>query len=489
MAIIPATKLKVIPMPKEVIGESAEGVFGCTAYVPFIKCECECFKAAVGAFTAYVQKAHGVKLTEGDGGTSVVYDSGIEEGAYRIVSDEKGIVLSASGVEGINYALATLLQLISVTSGGPAVPIVTINDKPDCSYRSLMVDLARQWHPFELLSDYVDLCWFYKAKYLHLHFIDTQSYTLPSDVFPKVSTEGRHYTKEQIAQLNEYALARNVELIPEIEVPGHAAAMVKAYPELFACVPMEVKTDDADPTAFKSHFKNNIINVGKPGIMDTLKQLVSEIIEMFPNSKYLHIGGDEATINEWNYCADCTKYMKDNNIDGVRALYTEFTKRMTDMVLSLGRTPIVWEGFPKEGAETISRDVVVIAWESYYHLAPDLLEEGFNIINCSWQPLYIVPSRHWTVENIMAWNIYNWQHWWPKSEARLNPIHVQPTNQVMGGQLCSWECRHDQEIQPIKENLAALSERTWNIKRYADDKEFRIKLDYVLSVADKLVKR
>ncbi len=489
MAIIPASKLKVIPMPKKVIGESAEGEFEYFSLNPSFVCDCKAFGAAASAFFAYAKKVHGLVFSDGDSCITVSCDSSIEEGAYSIVSDRSGIKVTASDTEGINYALATLLQIISSESGLLSAPVVTIYDKPDCKYRSLMVDLARQWHPAELLSDYVDLCWFYKVKYLHLHFIDTESYTLPSDIFPKVSTENRHYTKAEIAKLNEYAHERNVELIPEIEVPGHAAAMVGAYPELFACVPLDTEVEDVDPTAFKSEFKNNIINVGKPGIMDTLKTLVTEIIEMFPYSKYLHIGGDEATINEWNRCADCVKYMKDNGIDGVRALYTEFTKRMTDMVLSLGRTPIVWEGFPKEGSEAISRDVVVVAWESYYHLAPDLIEEGFNIVNCSWQPMYIVPWRHWSVEEIMAWNIYNWQHWWPKSDARLNPIHVQPTEQVLGGQLSAWECTYDQSIQPIKENLAALTERTWNIRRYADDEEFRVKLDHVLTLADKLVKR
>jgi len=481
--IIPASKLKVIPMPKSVKGEKENGTFDIVPLETVVYTDTEAYTPAVDAFIGYAKKAHSLTVTKSAEkpakGIIVTADTALDESAYRLTTNENGAVISASSAEGINYALATLLQMMTNTAGGAAVPVAEIEDKPDCTYRGLMVDLARQWHPYETLAKYVDICWLYKVKYLHLHFIDNQSYTLPSDVFPKLPTEGRHYTKAQIAELNAYAFDRNIELIPEMEVPGHAASIVRSYPELFANTPAEDEPD--------RNMSKYIICVGKEGIMDTLRRQAEEIIEMFPNSKYLHIGGDEAKIDEWDHCADCKKYMADHNIADVHELYTEFTVRMTDMILALGKTPIVWEGFPKAGSEKISRDVVVIAWESYYHLAPELIEEGFNIINCAWQPLYIVPSRHWTPENIMGWNIYNWQHWWPKSDARLNPIHVQPTNQVMGGQLCAWEWTYEGEIQPVKENLAALSERTWNIKRFADDAEFRVKLEYVLGIADAMI--
>ena len=220
--------------------------------------------------------------------------------------------------------------------------------------------------------------------------------------------------------------------------------------------------------------------------MAHLRRLIEEIIEMFPDSHYLHLGGDEAEIDAWDKCADCTNYMRAHGIENAHALYSHFTKEITDLVLSLGKTPIVWEGFPKQGTEDISRDVLVIAWESYYHLAPDLIDEGFHIINASWQPLDITPNVHWSVENILAWNVYNWQHWWPKSEAHLNPIHLQPTERVLGGLLCALEWDYEGEIDVIKDNLAALAERTWSIRRFAEDSEFREKLAHVRSIADKL---
>lgn len=468
-----ATTLKVIPMPKEVIGADAEGNF---EYVPF--------KAVISAapelapfadsFIQCAKKLHGIDILQGEGGITVAVNKLMNKGSYTLtVTGTVNIV--AADTEGINYALATLLQIMTADT---TVPKVSISDHPDCDYRSFMLDIARQWHEFEILLKYVDLCYLYKVKYFHIHFIDDQSYTLPSKVLPKLSTEGRHYTFEQIAELNRYAQAHGVEIIPEIETPGHSKAVIEAYPELFGCELIE----GAEPPK-----SERIMCVGRPGIMDTLDTLVDEIIEMFPNSRYLHIGGDEAAITRWNDCPLCVKYMKDNGIENEKALYTHFVKLMTNLVLSKGITPIVWEGFPKEGAEQLSRDILVVAWESYYHFANELVEEGFNIVNGSWKPMYITPSIGWTPEEIMAWGIYDWYHFWEKSEARLNPIHLPNNHHVKGGIFLSWECTYEQEQPRVKKNLAALSARTWNVRRYEDDKLFMGKLEYVLTLADKLI--
>ena len=475
---MPLTKLNLIPSPKSVLPEMTEGILDHTYSNAVIETDHPDFDIHVETFITYAAAVHGVKLKRGENGISLRYAPFLSAGVYRISIDEFGIIVDASDHEGAAYAMSTMLTMMTVSGEYIEFPLVEILDYPDCEYRSLMVDLARQWHPFETLFSYVDLCYLYKIKYLHLHFVDTQSYTLPSDIYPKISTEGRSYTKEQIRRLNEYARARGIELIPEFEVPGHARAMVEAYPDLFAHTPLHEG----------EQVSSNIICVGRAGLMENLKRLIEEIIEMFPYSRYLHLGGDEAEIDAWDRCADCTRYMAEHGIANAHALYSHFTKEITDLVLSLGKTPIVWEGFPKEGTEEISRDVLVIAWESYYHLAPDLVEEGFDIINASWQPLYITPNVHWSVENILAWNVFNWQHWWPKSEAHLNPIHLQPTNQVKGGLLCAWEWNYEGEIDIIKENLAALSERTWNIRRYDEDAEFREKLNAILPIADRMLK-
>jgi len=480
------TKLNLIPTPKEIRGADSKGDFAYVPVLPNVEAY-PAFAPCAGVFADYAARAYDIAFENAPGGIVLQENSALAPGAYRIEAGEGGVRAWACDMDGASGAMATILQLLQVKDGSVSVPVVEIFDWPDSSYRSLMVDLARKWHPFICLRAYVDLCWLYKVKFLHLHFIDTQSWTLPSDVFPGLPTPGRHYTKEQIAGLNAYAAGRGVELIPEIETPGHAKAMVEAYPELFADTPMGEPAEDADPTAFKTNHKNNIICAGKPGLMDNLRLLIAEIMEMFPSSRYIHIGGDEAEINNWHSCADCRKYMEENGLSGVRELYSDFVRRITDMVLEMGRRPVVWEGFPKEGADKISRDVLVIAWESYYYLADAMVADGFEIVNASWQPMYIVSNRrYWDYKDIMKWDIYSWYHFAKMSPAALNPIHLQPTDQVLGGILCAWESSYEEAIMRMRENLAALSERTWNVRRCLDDGQAAERIKAVTKLADSI---
>ncbi len=481
--------MKILPTPKK-ITKAEEGRAHLAACV---YTECEELSSALATFSELAERIHGIKLASREGAVRFLKDSSLDTEEYRITVSENGVRVAAATALGAHHAGATLLQLIEPECDGISLPLVEISDKPDKGYRTLMVDLARKWHPFGALLNYVDLCYLYKIRYFHIHFIDSQSYTLPSKEFPKMPTEGRHYTWEEIRELNRYADSRGVEIIPEMEVPGHAKAMVSAYPELFADDLIDENSVDTY-SLFNATGKWNIICAGKPGILDTVERLAREIIEMFPNSEYLHIGGDEAKISDWDNCRECRRYMKEHSIDGVRALYTDFVKRVTDMVLSLGKTPIVWEGFPREGAEKISRKVLVTAWESYYHLAPDLLEEGFKITNASWQPLYSVPRGHrvvtegrWSPAEIFSWNVYRWQNWNKKTAAYERPIDVEPTDSVLGATFCAWEDSYENDIFAVKENLAAMSERVWNTEYLSTESEFLESHAHLMSLADKLL--
>ena len=195
-----------------------------------------------------------------------------------------------------------------------------------------------------------------------------------------MSTPGCHYSFEEIKILCDYAELRGVELIPEIELPGHSQAMVKAYPEIFRNTPDgEVAVDDY--SLFNNTDEDNIICIGKEGVMDALREILTELAEMFPKSKYIHIGGDEATITDWAHCRDCKRYMQEHGINGVKALYSHCVKEITDIVLDIGRTPIVWEGFPEKGSEKIPPETIVISWENHYQTTHQLLAEGFRLVS------------------------------------------------------------------------------------------------------------
>lgn len=476
-------KLNLFPEPKVCDLTDAPAVVCAFA----IHTQCKEFNEAAQVFSTYFQKLYGTALTNAQGGIELIYNGTIRSDGYTIDTVD-GVKLYASSAEGIRYALASMLQILSFKKGIFTVPSVHIEDYPDKDFRSLMLDLARQFHPAKTVFQYIDLCFLYKIKYLHLHLIDDQLYTLPSKAFPKMPTEGKSYSFEEIRAFNDYAKARGVILIPEFEAPGHAASLNLAYPELFGNklekVGATLITENGDAIT-----EDSIICAGSETSMQAMENMIDEICELFPDAPYIHIGGDEANIDAWNDCTVCKQYMRDNGIEDVEELYSDFIARISRMVLAHGRTPIVWEGFPVKGAERIPRETIVIAWESHYHLPKDLLDEGFRIINAAWQPLYIVASlvRRWYAKDILQWNVYNWQHWWSESAATFNPINVTPTENVLGAEICAWGCTFEQEIGLVMENLAALTERTWNVKRRSDLNEMLENMEQLLLLASRLI--
>lgn len=472
---------RILPVPKQIVPDAENRI--CTL-PPVIAVKEEAFLRYAEVFSENLWKTHGLTLTQGEGGICLLRDETLAEEACRIECRPDGIFLYAGEIHGIGNALVTLLQFAEVENGVLSVPACTITDAPDCAYRAVMVDLPAS-RSMEQMEHYADLCYLYKIRYLHLHLADNGGYCLPSRRFPKLPTPGMHFTFEQVEHFRRYCADRNVEIIPEIDVPGHTTYLTAAYPEWFC----DTLPDGA--------VRKDLICVGKPGMMEHLRELFGEVMELFPESRYFHIGGDEAAIDTWNDCRDCRAYMEAHGIPDVKALYTHFIKITTDMVLEMGKIPVVWEGFPKEGAEEISRDVVVTAWESLYHLPNELLEEGFTITNSSWMPLYVVhPNSYhakfvkggrWYPKDILEdWNVYTWKNWWDKSAAYEKPIVVEPTEQVIGGTYCVWLTDYAVELPVVRENLPAMCERLWNVNSTLTAAEFEKRLAHVAALGDRL---
>ncbi|MBQ4528327.1 MAG: family 20 glycosylhydrolase [Clostridia bacterium] len=476
--------ISVIPTPKKMEIDE-DKVFLLKTCVYFDNGE---FEKSFGYFSDAFERIYESELKLERGGIEFYRDNSLEKAHYAIKTEDNVLKVYAPDKDGMLFAMATVLQILESTDNGIECAEVFIEDYGDKEYRSLMVDLSRKWHPFDKLLRYIDICFLYKVKYLHLHFIDSVLYTLPSTAFPKLAKPNRSYTREQIEFLNDYAESCGIIIVPEFECPGHCPVLVKTYPEVFADK-LETQTEGIVTERGVYLDTSNVLCAGSEVTWEATKTLLKEICDMFPESPYINIGGDEVNIKQWNNCTVCKEYMNEHGIADEKELFCEYIGRVTDYVLSLGKTPLVWEGFPKEGAHHISKDVIVISWETRYHLPGELLEEGFSIINCSWQPLYIVSHyrERWDPRDILKWNVYNWQHWWPKSEACLNPITVAPTDKVLGGMVCAWTLTYEQEINFIMENLAAMCERVWNIRRVVDDDTYLFRHIRLTTIASRLI--
>ena len=407
-----------------------------------------------------------------DAGIVLVKDDTVAANAYAIDSTDK-LIIRASAREGVLYGLASTLQLVQLANGELSVQSLKICDWPEKEFRAFMIDVGFCWQPFEKMLKYIDLCFMYKINHLHMHIADNVCYSLPSKAFPKLTSK-KHFTYEQIAEMNRYAKARGILLVPEFECPGHARSLNRAYPEVFS------NHADGETGKFYNELgapiaADELVCAGSEKAFEGVKTLLAEIAELFPDAPYIHIGGDEAPCEMWNQCRDCRAYMEKHGIGSAHELYSEYVGRVAEYVLSLGKTPMVWEGFPKESSHYVPKETVVIAWESHYQLAEELLENGFKIINASWQPTYLVDSlsKRWGPEDLLNWNVYNWQHWWPHSVAHLNPINIQPTDKLLGATMCSWGLTYDQHITRLLENFPAFAERTWTVERKLSWAEYK----------------
>ena len=210
---------------------------------------------------------------------------------------------------------------------------------------------------------------------------------------------------------------------------------------------------------------------------------------MFPYSEYIHVGGDEADILKWTECEKCLAYFETVDkaaVDAFKAggdgralaerMLAHFINVTTDVVFKAGRTPIVWEGFNKCVNDLISRKIVVMSWENYYQTTDELLEAGFDIINCSWNPLYIVtPKKMWSPAEIMDWDIFRWTPVHPDSPYIGQTLNIDKgfKKQIWGAQLHAWgdslakafedvEQGVAKETENIANRLPALALNLWN---------------------------
>ncbi len=477
--------MKIIPTPK-VMQNIADGadVF---AFAPSITNN-SLFGKEIEAFVAYVKKLYAIDVaSQENAAIDIVQEDNLAPEAYRITIVKDAVTIYASTGVGINHAFATVLQMMRIQEGKIVLPAITIEDAPDTPFRGMMVDLARDWHPFSYLKKYVDICYFYKISVLHLHFTDDQSYTLPSDIYPQLSTENQHYTKEQIKELVEYAYERGVELCPEIDVPGHCKSFGAAYGDIFGTKGVICMHEDS---------------------MEAMRNLFAELCDMFPCSKYIHIGGDEVyAMAEWTKCPQCLEYAKSVGIDAdmedkgqlAELLYTHFITEMASICMEKGKQPIVWEGFKKDVNDRISKEILVMSWENYYQITPDLLDAGFRVINCSWNPMYIVtPRTMWTPEEVFDWSIYQWQAIHPESPYRETKYHAPEDSCVIGGQLLAWGDwivgdfpdvleGVREECKCLVERIPMLAENTWNIKKVITYDEFEKSVEIQKGKIDKII--
>ena len=456
-------EIEIIPYPKEIIKDRDNGALELENTISiFVKGEDS--KKFFDLFTndlkiIFSQNLNFKKSDNIDSDISFNIENSLGNEEYKIEID-KNVIITGGSYNAITMAKSSLLQIIKLKSNKTIIlPKSKIIDEPDSSYRGLMIDLSRMWHSLESIRNVIDLASFYKIKYLQLHLSDDQAFAFPTDSFPNLPTPDRPYTKKDFVELVEYAKIRGVTIIPEIDVPGHSRQFIETYPKIF----------DVDNGIKKS----NVINIANEEVYKALDQIIAEVVEVFYNSPFVHMGADEAKLDLYKNVKEVKSFMKKNKLgDDVHELYRYFIVRVNKIVKKYDKQMLVWEGFRKEGKIKIPKDIIVFEFETLYNHPKNLIEDGYTLVNTSWTPLYAVyggvknkMARRavWSPERIYKWNKWRWEHF-SKDVPGYNPIQLNETPKVIGGQMCSWEQSGEAEIPVLRKRLPVFSERVWNDK-------------------------
>ena len=323
---------------------------------------------------------------------SVVFqsDENIVNEGYQLKSGNDKLLIKSSTNAGLFYSLQTLIQLLPTEFASKtlhpdihwAIPAVEINDEPRFKWRGFMLDVSRHFYQVDELKRFIDIMAELKMNTFHIHLTDDQGWRLEIKKYPKLTEIGAwrvdytdydwvnnrwwgrptqksgdkaeyggFYTQDEMKAIIAYAQEKFIEIIPEIDVPGHSQAIIASYPEV-ACSPGPYYV------ATGGVFKDNTVCPGKEFTFEFLENVLNEVMDIFPG-KYIHIGGDECNKEAWKADPDCQKRIKQEGLEDEHGLQSYFIKRVEKMINARGRNLLGWDEILEGG---LAPNATVMSW-------------------------------------------------------------------------------------------------------------------------------
>ncbi len=374
----------------------------------------------------------------------VTPEMGTDE-SYTLHIDSTGVTLTAATNIGARRGAETLLQLAHDPDSAGQLPHVLIDDTPAFGWRGLLIDPCRHWLGVDAIVDTLDAMAAAKFNVLHLHLSDDQAFRIESRRWPdlhRLGTDGRYFTRDDISRIVDHASDAGIRVVPELDMPGHVTSWLVGYPHLAATPgPFELRTTLGIATV--------ALDPASPVVAEFIEQLLREVVELFPD-RYIHIGGDEVAPEAWP-------------THDVAIVQRQFTQRVTDLVLGLGRTPVVWD---EAWHPDLSTEVVTQVWRGHRRLrsaaaahqpvmfsTPYYLDLGYDPAHHHVNPL--VDAAGWIENRQRVYADSRLGSWGPIAAAFDNhaddndaggkeadgngatPEFVDPST-VLGGEACMW---------------------------------------------------
>ena len=296
-----------------------------------------------------------------DGDIQIALNRLMDEEEYNLIVDKNNIRIIGGSYAGVFNGVQTLLQLLppkvySKNCKFPiAIPCCTIEDNPKFSYRGFMLDVARTWIPTDKVKRYIDLMAYLKLNKLHFHLTDDEGWRIEIKSHPELATVGGfrggdspvfprygkfyekwggYYTQQELKEIVSYAEQRNIEVIPEIDMPGHSKALGAIKKDILCnYTPNGNRTNGLEI--------RNVWCAAKESNYALIEDIIREMSGIF-TSDYIHIGGDEVNMAQWRRCPDCQRLKKEKGLENENQIEDYFIARTTEILTKYGKKPAVW---------------------------------------------------------------------------------------------------------------------------------------------------
>jgi len=399
---------------------------------------------------------------------------------YFLKISENQITIEASLPNGIMHGIQSLRQIVpineNISSKKISINCLEIHDFPRFKWRGLLLDCCRHFMQKDFVKRYIDLLAFHKMNILHWHLTEDQGWRIEIEKYPKLTEIGAwrenkdgekyggFYTKKDIKEIVLYAKDRGIEIVPEIELPGHSVAALASYPHL-SCTGDSIKVE-TDWGVFK-----DIYCAGNDSVFTFLEDVLEEVVELFP-SKYIHIGGDEAPKYHWENCSKCQKRIINNNLKDEHELQSYFIKRISDFLKTKNKVLIGWDEIIEGG---IPENAIIQSWRGM---------EGGIVAAKNQNQAIMSPTSHcyfdYDLDAINLEKVYSF-------EPIPKELSQSESKFIIGGECNMWSERAPQELIDSKvfPRILAMSEVLWSEKE-KDYTEFSNRIEKHYPKLDKL---
>lgn len=494
----------IIPQPLSLVMNEGSFVIDNTTAVKFPKNDKETVKV-VHFFTEYVKRVTGFELKDSKTkGKKISFSiekiNEIGSEGYLISVNPNEITVKANTSKGLFYGVQSLLQTLPFvrTNDLVQIPSMEIKDYPRFQWRGLMLDVSRHFFAPELIKEFIDLLATYKMNVFHWHLVDGAGWRLEIKKYPKLtqqaawrvddwgkswnwaevefnadrnkSTYGGYYTQEQAKEIVAYAKARNITVVPEIEMPGHSEAAMAAYPEL-SCNP---KNHFGQTGNFFANKVESNYCAGNEQAFAFLEDVLTEVLAIFP-SKYIHVGGDEVDKKSWKNCVKCQGRMKTEQLKDEKELQSYFIRRMEKFLVSKNRKMIGWDEILEGG---LAPEATVMSWQGEAG-GIEAAKMGHDVIMTPGSPCYFDHYQGDPETEPLAIGGFNTLKKVYKYEPIPAELNAEQAKRVLGSQANLWTeyiPTAEQAEYMILPRMPALAEVLWSSKEQRNWENFNQRL-------------